>query len=135
MTGVRAVFTNSANLYHEVAWLIQMAGSDSMSPRPAVFCGFQHDDPDSDAGFTLPLTNDEEEVATIHSWAGQAERRLIEVEFPSARSEVPGLMWWKTRAEISRMLWQTTGRIIRVFLCHVCAFGRAANALNNSSPH
>ena len=85
MTGVRAVFTNSANLYHDVAWLIQMAGSDSMSPRPAVFCGFQHDDPDSDPGFTLPLTNDEEEVATIHNWAAdQAERRLVEAEFPSS---------------------------------------------------
>ena len=92
MTGIRSVFVNSSKWYHDVAWLIQMAGSDSMSPRPAVFCSFQHGDPDSDPGFTLPLTNDEQEVAAIQNWAaGQAESRVVEVELPTSVDYDPQL--------------------------------------------
>jgi hypothetical protein len=85
ITGVRAVFVYCPPWYQEVAWSIQMAGTEVMSPRPAVFCGFLHEDPDSDPGLSLPLTNDEREVAAVHRWAvSQAEQRAVEVEFPSS---------------------------------------------------
>jgi hypothetical protein len=50
LADIRAVFVNSPRLYQDVAWTIQMAGSGTMSARPAVFCGFQHEDPDADPG-------------------------------------------------------------------------------------
>ena len=85
LTDVRAVFVNSPSLYQDIAWSIQMAGSDTMSPRPAVFCGFQHEDADADPGLTLPLTNDEQEVASVHAWASdESERPVVEVQAPSS---------------------------------------------------
>lgn len=63
MTGVRAAFVHCPRWYQGVAWSIQLAGSDATSPRPAVFCGFLLEDPDLDPGLTLPLSNDEREVA------------------------------------------------------------------------
>jgi hypothetical protein len=92
LTGVRAVFVNSVKHYQEVAWLVQMAGTDSMSPRPAVFCGFQHDEPDADPGLTLPLTNDERELAAIENWRTvHPESNAVEVERPMSVSHVPQL--------------------------------------------
>ena len=85
MTGVRAVFVDRPNWFHDVAWSIQMAGSDPLSPRPTVFCGFQIDDPDSDPGFTVPLTANDQELAAVHTWAtAQAETPAIEVELPAS---------------------------------------------------
>ena len=84
MTGVRAVFVDRPNWFHDVAWSIQMAGSEPMSPRPAVFCGFQIDDPDSDPGFTVPLTANEQELAAVHTWTtAQQEHLAVEVELPA----------------------------------------------------
>ncbi|HJN07322.1 MAG TPA: hypothetical protein QF564_01420 [Pirellulaceae bacterium] len=85
LADIRAVFVHSSRLYQDVAWPIQMAGSEAMSPRPAVFCGFQHEDPESDPGLTLPLTNDEQEVVAVLRWAtGQAECRVVELESPTS---------------------------------------------------
>ena len=85
VASVRAVFVHVPRLYQEVAWTIQMAGTANMSPRPAVFCGFQHGEPDSDPGLTLPLTNHQREVAAIHTWAAvHAECPVVEVGFPSS---------------------------------------------------
>ncbi len=83
LRGLRAIFVNSPRLYQDVAWSIQMAGFTTMSPRPAVFCGFQHEDPDADPGLTLPLTNDEQEVASVHAWASdESECHVLEVQAP-----------------------------------------------------
>jgi hypothetical protein len=85
LTNFRAVFVYSPRLYQDVAWPIQMAGSSTMSPRPAVFCGFQHEDPDADPGLTLPLTNDEQEVASVRVWASdEGERHVVDVQPPSS---------------------------------------------------
>ncbi|MCA9147394.1 MAG: hypothetical protein KDB05_31670, partial [Planctomycetales bacterium] len=85
ITSVRAVFVYAPRFYQDVAWQIQMAVSGTMSPRPAVFCGFEHDDPDLDPGITLPLTNEERETTAVHNWvAGQAERRVVEIEYPAS---------------------------------------------------
>jgi hypothetical protein len=85
LTDVRAVFVYSPRMHQDVAWPIQMAGSGLMSPRPAVFCGFQHQEPDADPGLTLPLTNDESEVAAVHTWASdEVDRLTAEVEAPSS---------------------------------------------------
>ena len=85
IANVRAVFVYLPRLYQEVAWQIQLAGSDTMSPRPAVFCGFQHKDPDSDPGLTLPLTNHEQEVAAVQAWASdEDERQVVEMQAPSS---------------------------------------------------
>ena len=92
MTSVRAVFVDRPNWFHDVAWSIQMAGSEGMSPRPAVFCGFQIDDPDSDPGFTVPLTANEQELAAVHTWAtAQQEHLAVEVEFPASVVYAPQL--------------------------------------------
>ncbi|MDP6718446.1 MAG: hypothetical protein QGF59_07360, partial [Pirellulaceae bacterium] len=81
----RAVFVYSARMYQDVVWTIQMAGSGTISSRPAVFCGFQFEDPDVDPGLTLPLANDEREVVTIHRWAsGGGERQFVEVQAPTS---------------------------------------------------
>lgn len=85
IASIRAVFVYAPRFYQEVAWQIQMAGSETMSPRPAVFCGFRHDDPDLDPGLTLQLTNDEGETTAIHSWvATQSEHRVVAAEHPSS---------------------------------------------------
>ena len=85
LTDIRAVFVYSPRMYQDVAWPIQMAGSGTMSPRPAVFCGFQHEDPDADPGLTLPLTNDEREVAAVYSWAAEeGDRLVVELQAPSS---------------------------------------------------
>lgn len=85
IASIRAVFVYARRFYQDVAWPIQMAVAGSMSPRPAVFCGFQHDDPDLDPGLTLSLTDGERETTAVHNWAAaQSERRVIEVEHPSS---------------------------------------------------
>jgi hypothetical protein len=85
LADIRAVFVNSPRLYQDVAGPIQMAESCTMSPLPAVFCGFQHEDPDADPGLTLPLTDDEQEVAAVHAWASdEGERHVVEVQVPSS---------------------------------------------------
>jgi hypothetical protein len=85
LADIRAVFVYSPRMYQDVAWSIQMAGSGTMSPRPAVFCGFQHEDPDADPGLTLPLTNDEREVAAVYSWAAEeGDRLVVELQAPSS---------------------------------------------------
>lgn len=85
LTNIRAVFVYSPRLYQDVAWSIQMAGSGTMTPRPALFCAFNHDDPDADPGLTLPLTNDEREVAAVHTWASdEGDRLVVEVQAPSS---------------------------------------------------
>ena len=66
IASIRAVFIYSPRRYQDVAWSIQMAGPEAMSPRPAVFCGFQHEDPESDPGLKSPIANDEREVAAVH---------------------------------------------------------------------
>jgi len=85
LTELRAVFVNSPRLYQDIAWSIQMAGSTTMSPRPAVFCGFHHEDPDADPGLTLPLATEEQEIAAVGMWASdESERHVLEVEDPSS---------------------------------------------------
>lgn len=92
MTGVRAVFVDRPSWFHDVAWSIQMAGSEAMSPRPAVFGGFQIEDPDSDPGFTVPLTANEQELAAVHTWTTvQQEHLAVEVELPVAVDYAPQL--------------------------------------------
>jgi hypothetical protein len=91
LANVRAVFVYSPRMYQDVAWPIQMAAS-GMSPRPAVFCGFQHPEPDADPGLTLPLVNDESEVAAVHAWASdEVDRLTVEVEAPSSVDYDPRL--------------------------------------------
>ncbi|MCA9120465.1 MAG: hypothetical protein KDB11_09795, partial [Planctomycetales bacterium] len=85
VASVRAVFVYVPRLYQEVAWTIQMAGTVAMSSCPAVFCALHHDEPDLDPGLTLPLTNDEHEVAAIHTWvAVHAECPVVEAALPSS---------------------------------------------------
>lgn len=85
LADIRAVFVYSPRLYQDVAWPIQMAGSGTMNPRPAVFCGFQHADPDADPGLTLPLANDEQEIAAVCMWASdESESHALEVQAPSS---------------------------------------------------
>ncbi|MCA9124122.1 MAG: hypothetical protein H6822_30315 [Planctomycetaceae bacterium] len=85
IASVRAVFVYAPRFYQDVAWQIHLAVAGAMSPRPPVFCGFQHDDPDLDPGFTLPLSNDERETTAVHNWvAGQGEHRFVEIEYPSS---------------------------------------------------
>ena len=85
LTNIMAVFVYSPRLYQDVAWTIQMAGSGTMSPRPAVFCGFQHEDPNTDPGLTLPLATEEQEIAAVGMWASdESERYVLEVQVPSS---------------------------------------------------
>jgi hypothetical protein len=63
-----------------------------MSPRPAIFCGFQQEDADTDPGLTLALTSEEREIAAIISWSsGNYERRAVEVDYPSSVEDDPRL--------------------------------------------
>ena len=90
VTGIRAVFVYSPRWYQDVAWSIQLSGSDSMSPRPAVFCGFQHEDHDADPGLTLALASDEREIAAVRTWVSdESERRVMEVQAPTSVSYDP----------------------------------------------
>lgn len=90
LSGIRAVFVYSPRMYQDVAWPIQMAGSCAMSP--AVFCGFQHEDPDSDPGLTLPLVTDEQELAAVDAWASdESERHVFNVQAPSSVDYEPRL--------------------------------------------
>jgi hypothetical protein len=90
VAGIRAVVVYSPRWYQDVAWSIQMNGSDSMSPRPAVFCGFQHEDPDADPGLTLALASDEREIAAVRMWGADENERLVtEVQAPSSVSYDP----------------------------------------------
>jgi len=54
-----------------------------MTPCPAVFCGFQHDDPGCDPGITLQLASDEGEASAVQNWVvTQAEPRFVELAYP-----------------------------------------------------
>jgi hypothetical protein len=75
LTNIRAVFVYSPRLYQDVAWTIQLAGSGTMSPRPAVFCGSPYEDPDADPGLTLRSGR---RKATI--WLTKMSVQLIEPE-------------------------------------------------------
>lgn len=89
---IRAVFVHSPRMYQDVAWTIQMAGSNAMNPLPAVFCGFHHEDPDSDPGLTLPLATDEQEIAAVGMWASdESERHVLDVQAPSSVDYDPQL--------------------------------------------
>jgi hypothetical protein len=85
LSNLRAVFVHSPRMYEDVAWTIQMEAASEMSPRPAVFCAFQHDDPDTDPGLTLPLATEEHEIAAVDLWASNGhERHVLDVQLPSS---------------------------------------------------
>jgi hypothetical protein len=56
-----------------------------MCPKPAIFCGFQHEDIDADPGLTLSLNGEQQEISAVLAWASDDnQRQVVNVDIPSS---------------------------------------------------